>query len=356
MLEPRAPLDTEVPQLMLFLNQHLRPGTNWSIENEYPHVFTQQNRGNLRVILDGDKIIAHAAVKYLLVKNTFGIFKVAAIGSVLTHPDYRNQGLSQKIIESCLAGAQKEGADFAILWTDLYDLYRKMGFELAGTEVSMLIDVVPPTYNANLKFLKSDKVSADAILRLYSQHTCGTLRTAEEIRKNLAVPNTRIYTAWDASNQLLAYAIEGKGADLKGYIHEWGGAVSALLPLLTHVRRDIGSPITVIAPAHAQNLIRQLQDWGVVTNEGFLGMIRPVNFENLFFKLRRYARQMGVYDFIIEQRGEQFVIGLKNDLATIESVGALTRLLFGPFDETQLKPEFQKILPIPMWIWGWDSV
>lgn len=96
---------------------------------EYPQVFAASNRQNLRFIGDGENILAHAAIKYLLIKNILGIFKVAAIGSVVTDPDHRNQGLSNKIIENCLMSAEQEGADFAILWTDLYDFYRKMGFD-----------------------------------------------------------------------------------------------------------------------------------------------------------------------------------------------------------------------------------
>lgn len=356
MTEPRAPHESEVSNIVGFLDKHLRPSQSWSIAAEYPQVFSTSNRQNLRVIQDGENIVAHAAIKYLLIKNTLGIFKVAAIGSVVTDPAHRNQGLSQKIIENCLQSAEQEGADFAILWTDLYDFYRKMGFELAGIENSIVIETAPLTDTSGLKFIKSEKVSPDAILRLYSQHTCGTMRTTEDIRKYLSIPNSRVYTAWNPQNELMAYAVEGKGADLKGYIHEWGGGVASLLPLLAHIRRENMEPITLITPPQAQNLIRHLNDWVVVNNQGFLGMIRPVCYENLFFKIRRYARQLGLHDFVLERTSNGFSIGLKNDVAFIENSSELTRLIFGPVNTNQLKPEFQKIFPIPMWVWGWDSV
>lgn len=357
MTEPRAPLETEVDKIIGFLDRHLRPNHDWSIAAEYPHVFSLSNRNNIRIISsDSDQVLAHAAMKFLLIKNTFGIFKVAAIGSVLTDPQHRNQGLSQKIIENCLNTATAQGADFAILWTDLYDFYHKMGFELAGTEVSLVIEKNLPADNSNLRFLNTNKVSPDALLRLYSQHTCGTLRTSEDIRKNLFIPNTRIYTAWDQQNELLAYAIEGKGADLKGYVHEWGGNLTALIPLLAHVRREINAPLTVIAPAHAQNLIRKLQDLGALCNTGFLGMIRPLCLENIFFKIHRRARQLGIQNFVLEATGDSVRIGVGTDVAEIQNLGEFTRLIFGPIDAEQLKPEFQQLLPIPMWVWGWDSV
>lgn len=359
MTEPRAPLESEVQPLIGFLDKYLRPGQSWSIAAEYPQVFSSNNRSNIRIITDEARVLAHAAIKYLLIKNTFGLFKVAAIGSVLPDPAHRHQGLSQKIMKSCIEAAAKEGADFAVLWTDLYDFYRKMGFELAGSEVSLVIESTPPLAEADgaIKFMLSEKVSPEALLRLYSQHTCGTLRTSEEIRKFLQIPNSRVYTAWSPQNELLAYAVEGKGADLRGYVHEWGGSLQYLLPLFAHVRRIHEEPITIISPSHSQNLIRHLRQWDVTYNEGFLGMILPISFENLFSKVHRQARALGVQDFVLERATNgQFRIGTKNDAVLIASVGELTRLLFGPLDAQQLKPEFQKLLPIPMWIWGWDSV
>ncbi|OFZ15561.1 MAG: GNAT family N-acetyltransferase, partial [Bdellovibrionales bacterium RBG_16_40_8] len=247
-------------------------------------------------------------------------------------------------------------ADFAILWTDLYDFYRKLGFELAGQEISFVLEKMPTQQNTGLKFICSEKVSPEALLRLYSQHTCGTMRTAEDIKKYLQIPNSHIYTAWSAQNELMAYAVEGKGADLSGYIHEWGGAVSSLMSLFAHIRNEQNRPITIISPVHAKNLINHLQNWPVTRNDGFLGMIRPVHLENLFFKIRRHARNLGLNDFIIEKKENYFVIGTKHDLATISSLGELTRLVFGPVEPSLLKSQFQNIFPIPMWIWGWDSV
>ena len=69
-------------------------------------------------------------------KTPVGLFKVGALGSVVTSTDHRNQGLSTLTIESCLNAARQQGCEFAILWTNLYEFYRKIGFELAGSEMS----------------------------------------------------------------------------------------------------------------------------------------------------------------------------------------------------------------------------
>jgi hypothetical protein len=182
------------------------------------------------------------------------------------------------------------------------------------------------------------------------------VRTAEDIRRHLSIPNARVYTAWDNNNQLLAYAVEGKGADLTGYIHEWGGGVSALLPLLAHIRTQFGRAITLIAPADSQNLIRHLKQWPVMIYEGFLGMIKPVNEKSLFLKINRRARQLGITDFNIESHNGKIRVGTPADSIQLNTTGELARLLFGPHPEGALKAEYRDLFPIPMWVWGWDSV
>lgn len=360
---PRAPHDTEFANVVHFLDSHLRPGNGWSIQAEYPVAINPNNIGNIRIITDNDKVLSHAVMRPLLVKTAAGLFKAAAIGSVVTSTDCRNRGLSRTILENCLVSAHEHGCDFAILWTDLYDFYRKLGFELGGSEVSGLIEHDFHVDAADLKFLETAKVAADALLRLYQQHTVSSLRTVSEVQQYLQIPNMHVYTAWDQKNTLQAYAVEGKGADLNGYIHEWGGSVPALLALFSHIRRTQGRPITVIAPGHSRNLIRQLQQNGIRINHGFLGMIKILNHDSLFNKIRRYARQVGIDDFILERQGNVTFLGAAGSRFQTDSDADLIRLIFGPQKASQIhkfdkktSEALETVLPVPMWIWGWDSI
>lgn len=356
-MEPKIPNESEIGHLIDFLDQHLRPSAKWSIRDEYPLVFSESNKNNLRIIADGEKILAHSAIKYHLVKNVVGIFKVAAIGSVVTDTNYRNQGLSQAILTDCVQAAYNEGADFAILWTDLFDFYRKLDFELAGREISLIInEKLNVDLPAGFQVTETNKVAPEAINRLYSNHTVGTVRSAEEVRKFLSIPNTRVYCLWDNNNALKAYAIEGKGLDLDGYIHEWGGDVPALMQLFSYIREKQNRPVVVISPANSQNLIKTLRKSKAVYSEGFLGMIRILQHENLFSKVHRYARSLGIDDFVLEKKDDTFFIGRGEQVFQTKDLKDLSRLLFGPYDFTENVSILNPILPIPMWIWGWDSV
>ncbi len=360
---PRAPLQTELQSVVRFLDSHLRSEVKWSVTSEYPMAFSEGNLNNIRIITENDEVLSHAVLRPVIMKTPAGLFKVGAIGSVVTSTDHRGQGLSTKTLESCLDAARLQGCDFAILWTNLYDFYRRLGFELAGTEMSVVIDQELPLPASNLKFMDTSKVDPVPLHRLYSQHSISSMRTLEETRRYLQIPNMRIYTAWDERGVLKAYAIEGKGADLNGYLHEWGGGVSNLLPLFAHIRKVQNRPITVIVPQHSQNLMRKLQEHGLKANEGYLGMIKILNPASLFNKVKRFARAIGVDDFAIEDRQGKFYLGSSEGLFSTDSEQDMVKLLFGPSKPSEIhnfdaavNATLDRVLPLQMWIWGWDSI
>ena len=360
---PRIPQEHELSKVVDFLTQNLRPQMTWSIAAEYPTALHTNNLHNMRIITEQDRVISHAVLKPLIIKSPHVIVKVGAIGSVVTAEDQRGRGLSTQVLRECVQEAENQQCDIAILWTDLFDFYRRLGFELAGSEVSFLIEdeFNPPP--GILRYSSDPNVAPEAIYRLYAAHTVNSVRTVEETKKFLSIPQTKVYTAWEPDGRLAAYAIEGKGADLKGYIHEWGGNTSRLLSLLSYIRREKKEPFTIIVPRHSQNLIQQLSLRTLTQNDGFLGMIKIINFEQLAAKIKRGFRAEGVHNIVLEKQGNQFVFGVGNEIFTLTDEKDVTRLIFGPIDIDALgifKPEtaekFKKLLPIPLWIWGWDSI
>ncbi len=134
---PRPLFENELGELVQFLTQHLRQGSPWTIADEYPLAITNGNLNNVRVIRDNKDFFIGRGDEAARDQNASCVFKMAAIGSVVTNPLHRNQGLSQAVLEDCNRWRSQHGCDFAILWTNLHDFYRKLGFELAGTEISM---------------------------------------------------------------------------------------------------------------------------------------------------------------------------------------------------------------------------
>lgn len=360
---PRSPQERELNNVIDFLDSNLREKKEWSISSEYPTAFSPNNVHNIRIITDEERIVSHAVLKPLIIKSPHAIYKVGAIGSVVTDPQHRSQGLSTSIITDCLDEASRQQCDVAILWTDLYDFYRRMGFELAGTEISLLLENPLGASHNGLRFSDDPRVSPEALSRLYSAHTVASVRSVEDIRKFLAIPRTRVYTAWQSNGQLAAYAVEGKGADLSGYIHEWGGSVTDILALLTWIQQNHKPKLTLIAPRHSQNLIRELQARGAFLNEGFLGMMKILNFDQLAAKIKRSFRSLGVSQIVLERGNGHFLFGIGEELFTLESEADVCRLLFGPvrIDELDMlsaetRAKLGLVLPLQFWLWGWDSI
>lgn len=360
---PRPPFENEYPKVLEFVSNSLRPNQSWSISDEYPTAFTMANLNNIRVMFDEREVVSHALIKPLIVKTPLLLLKVAGIGSVVTATTHRQQGLSRQIINDCLKSAESQGCDMALLWTDIPDFYRKFQFELAGTENHFTIDRVLTTNRTDLNFVAGSNVAPEAIYNLYQKHRVTTLRTVDEIRRFMKIPNSHIYTAWDQNHRLLAYAVEGKGADLKGHIHEWGGTLPELFALLNFIRTTTSNNLQLIAPAHSINLTRQLESAGIIRHENFLGMIKILRPDFLCAKIKKASRDMGIPDFIFEKQDQHFYIGRPGHVFKTDSLVDLTKLIFGPWNPSDIHPFdsasleiLNKLFPIDLWLWGWDSI
>lgn len=365
MLKPKAPSANEMQEVYQFLNSQLRKDLTWSVQQEYPLAFDPKNSHNIRILKEQDTVVSHAVLKTVLLKTPYAIFNVGMIGSVVTNPNYRHQGLSSQILESCIEEARQQNCDFIILWTDAFDFYRKFGFELAGTEVSLIINsqFAPARDRSDLKIIKSQQIDPQALLRLYNLHTVTSVRTPDDIKKCLHIPNSRIYTAWNKNNQIEAYAIEGKGVDLQGYIHEWGGGTSALMHLFKHIHIDQQKEVIAITPPHCKNLIAQATACGAQKYEGILGMFKIINPAEMAKKTQRIARRMGLKDFAIQYHEEHLYFGSSEGLYKTNSESDMVHLFFGPQKPSEIHQfsertaaTLNRVFPLPCWIWGWDSI
>lgn len=364
MNQPRAPEPHEFNQVVSFLNDYLRKDAAWSIATEYPSSISPNNIHNMSIITDGQQIVSHALLKPLITKTPFAIYKIAAIGSVVTSPDHRNQGHSSHNIQKCLQLAEKQDCDLAILWTDQFDFYKKLGFELAGFEETYILNRPYDIKNKKLRFVKDNKVDPAAIQKLYSQHSVHALRTNDEISQFLKIPQCHLYTAWNEYNQIVAYAAEGKGIDLTNYVHEWGGQVDALIDLFSYIlEQNQYHPLTVMCPQHASNLKKHLLDYTNLNHTGFLGMLKPINTDQFLNKIKKAFRAEGLEQIVFEKRDHAIVFGYGSDIYTLDNESDLPKLIFGPslvssmeFIKPETREKLAKLLPLPLWVWGWDSI
>ena len=80
--------------------------------------------------LHNEQVIANASINKMTVVWNGKEYNAIQIGTVMTHPDYRNQGLSGKLMNHILEKYENE-TDFIYLFANdtVLDFYPKFGFE-----------------------------------------------------------------------------------------------------------------------------------------------------------------------------------------------------------------------------------
>jgi len=343
----------------------MRPDAHWSVSQEYPLAFQDKNLKNIRVASGpSGEIVSHAVLKPTVIKTPYHVFKVGVIGSVCTAAAFRGKGYGRSVIQSCLQEAKLQDCDIAVLWSDKFPFYEKMGFQGAGTEVHLSLPTpLQLTDTPSRRCLESAKVSAQSVLNLFNRHSLCSFRSVDDIQKHLRIPNSKVYTAWSlATGQLEAYLVVGKGADFPHYVHEWGGNVSAVIELIAEAQKS-HKHLSLISPPSCQNLIRQLKGLGATETRSILGLMKVVHPENLCKRIKKGARALGYENFVFEHQDGVTYFGATDDIYQTNSLTDLIHLIFGPakpesmhsFSEQTLEM-LNDIFPIPFWIWGWDSI
>lgn len=355
---------SELQDIYKFLDSNTRHLRSWSVLEEYPSAFHPNNHSNIRIVRENNEIISHAVLKTTLIKTPYCIFNVGMIGSVFTQQNHRHKGISSEVINDCIERAKELKCDFVMLWTDLFDFYKKFGFELAGSELSLILSPkFQPAMEPDCKIIEGRQVDPHALHRVYQKHSVTSTRSVQDVKQFLNIPNSRVYTAWDKNNQMVAYAVEGKGTDLQGYIHEWGGSTNALLQLFQHIQKAQQKEVIVISPLHCKNLIRRCEESGAQSFQGILGMVKVLDPKTMTKKAQQTARRMGIKDFAIEWHNETLYFGTSEEMFKTDSLSDITQLLFGPKKPSEIhsfQPDIaeklDRLLPLPLWIWGWDSI
>lgn len=80
--------------------------------------------------VDGDTVIANASVNKMFVISNGKEYKAIQVGTVMTHPGYRHQGLAAKLMNHIIETYEKD-YDFIYLFANdtVLDFYPKFGFE-----------------------------------------------------------------------------------------------------------------------------------------------------------------------------------------------------------------------------------
>ena len=371
-MDARNPVDSELPELVGLISSALgynkdEPG----VARDFPQLYQPSNSGHLWVYSDEKGVAAHAGF-YPAVMNVEGQgLPVAGIGGVFTRGEKQGQGLATKLVEKCAREAKRGGAALAFLWSDKHEFYRKLGFHLVGRQWTLKLE---PAHAPKLSELgeklgipasalkiTDENVDEDFLRQsrgFLETYPLGIARSEEEHALYLRSGSCRVISAW-VGRQLAAYFVIGKGRDLQGYIHEWGGAEGALHHLAARCLTDFGRELFLLSPQFMPEevpWIYALDGLGVPTTAEYLALVKLLDFDKLKKLTHSYMRQLGLKpdDLRITEHDGEYELVWRGGEPIVRDEAGLMRLLFGP--ELPDSQELQAFLPMRLWYWGMDSV
>jgi GNAT superfamily N-acetyltransferase len=182
---------------------------------------------------DGKAPVAIAFARMARLATPQGLVPVGIIGGVTTRPSHRGRGLASKVVEEAYAWLRAEGAELAILWGNETGLYQKLGFKPTGQQL-----------RSGLARFRGLPESREIVREGWVPSLFECLRERRAVRGlelrdvDRAWIEAHCHVRWfytGPREKPTAYAAYGRGIDLGGIVHEWGGDRPALMQILRSI-------------------------------------------------------------------------------------------------------------------------
>lgn len=353
------------PAVRELMSQALRgkPG----FDHEYPTIFGDRPRGRVVSWSAADEPISACAILVRDLRCPEGDLRLGLIGSVATAEGQRGYGLASRVLAAAEAELASRGCLASLLWADDESFYTARGYTRVGAEEDFVLDRALRPYLPSPRGVRPAlRKDADAIHRLYRQHSRRALRSRRETQELLAGPGMRVLVH-EGPEGLGAYTCLGRGGDLSAVIHEWGGDPELLLACIAATfdeRQSIDtlfmmSPLERTGP-HSTSLPGRLHAAGIPSAPGILGLGRLLRPDLALAKLRRACTTP--QSFATTRNGKRLMLcGPAGTVGLSEQ--ELVSLLLAPRAErdgverleTRTGLSFPS-LPLRPFLWGLDSI
>jgi len=345
------------------MNRVLREAT--TVVEEFPLVFRSGFSGQVVSLGAEDKVRSACAILLREAICPTVNFKLGLIGSVSTDSNHRGTGLATNVLVGAEQRLAEQGAVISMLWADDPRFYFARGYRPVGSENDFLIDggIVEalPILKGVRPATESDSVEIHA---LYNQHTCRLNRTHEETKALLECPGMATLVH-EVEGQVTAYTCMGRGEDLGGTVHEWGGDLNSVLGLVRvqAESRESDTPTFLIAPRNETELAQRLTLMGSPPVTGLLGLAKIVNREAAANLLNEIVGDTGTVTYHPERsESEQVLIEAPGGSEYLNDDTLLVLLFSGKGEraETEAFGDHFGVnvaqLPLETFVWGLDSI
>jgi GNAT superfamily N-acetyltransferase len=332
------------------------------IAEEYPLVFGAGAPGRVVSIGDADEVVSSCAILRRECVLPGGGFSAGLIGSVVTDPRHRGEGLAAEVLASAEAELAAQGCALALLWADDAAFYADKGYVPIGTELDYLVtpDLLPLLPDPDgVRAATADDHAA--IHALYETHPERVERTAAETAQLLAGPGVEALVR-TRDGAVIAYTCVGRGEDLQSVVHEWAGIAEDVLACVrAHLEARLATVqpnLFIMVPPTCKGLVHYFDITRTPGALGVLGMAKLLDRGAARDLLARYLPD-GVSATV---RGAEVVLAGPAGAVPMADDELLLALVAPKGDRQVLEVLERELgaqlgaLPLTPFLWGFDSI
>ena len=165
---------------------------------------------------DGDTLVSQVAVYPMKIRIFNKTYNMGGLTGVGTYPEYSNQGLMHKLLETALKKMKENGQYISYLYPYSIPYYRRKGWEIVSNKITYEISdyQLPKNHQVpgNVKRVKYDSEELKETYEKFAMHTNGAI-----LRDDLAWNE---YWLWDPDD-MMAAIYYNKNGEPDGYVIYW---------------------------------------------------------------------------------------------------------------------------------------
>ncbi len=313
---PRALAHDEWPLLDHLVSTVFRP----QMFHDYPQLFAPENRSNLRVVRDGDRLATHVGITVRPATLLGCAVTVACMGAVATAREARGRGYGSACVQDAFDHAASQGAHLMYI-SGGRDLYVRVGCREVGHDRTY--EVVAPSgaldrlRRDGLRVVLAGPDDLPALAAIHEREAVRFIRPREDWTRAMAcgiVMNTPSdFWAVDDGHGAIAYVVVHRPDRVRNRrpgdpsllrVVECAGDRDAVAAAVTHLANHYGvAAVEVHVVASDVALARRLDGAGVAwRTEVTSGTVRVIDFPGLMDSAR---------PLLAARLGDDFAAGLR---------------------------------------------
>lgn len=378
---PRAAKIEELPQIVKL--------TSWIfgfekhgvyLDKVFPHVFCEENIGNLRVIVSNGKVISHLGIWEGLLHFYGTRLRVGLIGCVCTHPDYRMKGYASTLIKDAFEKLSNDHVDLVMV-SGARSLYTRAGFVEAGIIYDYHISLDTAKRLArHSNGLKVESYNEDKVSDLVEPYQREPIRFKRSLEEFKLLAGRAFLAEVEALSIFISYRM-GKPVSYTAFVKgvwdnltvvEYAGSRIAVLKTLYEASKTLKvEHVRLPVPYGDWELVALLEESGLKPKTSnapaSLAILNPAVFVE---KIRPYVEErLGVKaDFKVATCNDDvFEVYMFGERVRFEDLKAFTLFVFGrpetvhssdivEFDFTRTPEVFRRVFPIPSFNYGLNFI